>query len=201
MGRPKSEEKKSEIIHAATELFLAQGYSKTSMDEVAQVAGVSKQTVYSHFKNKETLFQQVVILKSDELAPAPEILEQQGLSVQEVLTELGYGFTALLHCPESIGIHRIIISEATRDPTVAHLFYEVGPMRCIGNLANYFKQQHKKGRLNVPNAEEAAGHFFCLLKGIQHMAILMNILPCPTSEEQKIHVQTVVQMFLKLYAE
>ena len=55
-GRPKSEAKAEAILGAAAELFLAQGFQGTSMDAVAKRAGVSKQTVYSHFANKEELF-------------------------------------------------------------------------------------------------------------------------------------------------
>ena len=36
--------------------FLAHGYAATSMDRVASAAGVSKATIYSHFKDKADLF-------------------------------------------------------------------------------------------------------------------------------------------------
>src|SRR2546430_6029030 len=48
------------IREAATALFLRSGYLGTSMDEVAALAGVSKQTVYTHFSDKEALFAALV---------------------------------------------------------------------------------------------------------------------------------------------
>src|SRR6185437_10116388 len=48
------------ILEAATVAFLQNGYLGTNMDEVAALAGVSKQTVYNHFSNKETLFITIV---------------------------------------------------------------------------------------------------------------------------------------------
>ena len=51
-GRPKSQEKQQQILTSAACLFLKQGFSNTSMDLIANEADVSKQTVYSHFKNK-----------------------------------------------------------------------------------------------------------------------------------------------------
>src|SRR5215472_16211908 len=48
------------IMEAATTLFLRNGYLGTSMDEVAALAGVSKQTVYTHFADKEQLFAELV---------------------------------------------------------------------------------------------------------------------------------------------
>ena len=51
-----SEAKRQGILEAATRLFTEQGYDGTSVDDIAAEAGVSKQTVYSHFGNKEKLF-------------------------------------------------------------------------------------------------------------------------------------------------
>ena len=48
------------IIGAAEAAFLKHGYLGTSMDAVAELAGVSKQTVYSNFGSKEALFLRVV---------------------------------------------------------------------------------------------------------------------------------------------
>ena len=52
----RSEQKREQILLAAKELFCEQGFPNTSMDEVAKLAGVSKQTVYSHFGCKDDLF-------------------------------------------------------------------------------------------------------------------------------------------------
>ncbi|MGV9926840.1 TetR/AcrR family transcriptional regulator [Nocardia rhamnosiphila] len=48
------------IVEAARELFLTQGYGATSLQEVADRAGVAVQTVYFVFHNKRTLFKDVV---------------------------------------------------------------------------------------------------------------------------------------------
>lgn len=58
--RSKSQLKRDQIIESASKLFIEHGYPNTSMDKVAKEAGVSKQTVYSHFKDKETLFVETV---------------------------------------------------------------------------------------------------------------------------------------------
>ena len=59
-GRPMDPEKRAAVLEAAKALFLARGYDGTSMDAVAQAAGVSKLTVYSHFQDKDTLFVEAV---------------------------------------------------------------------------------------------------------------------------------------------
>ncbi|WP_066370295.1 TetR/AcrR family transcriptional regulator [Herbidospora mongoliensis] len=51
---------REKVIGAARELFVAQGYGATSLQEVADRAGVAVQTVYFVFRNKRTLFKDVV---------------------------------------------------------------------------------------------------------------------------------------------
>ncbi|MFC5819683.1 TetR/AcrR family transcriptional regulator [Nonomuraea harbinensis] len=56
----RSRRTRAKVIEAARELFVAQGYGATSLQEVADRAGVAVQTVYFVFRNKRTLFKDVV---------------------------------------------------------------------------------------------------------------------------------------------
>ncbi|MEL6930182.1 MAG: TetR/AcrR family transcriptional regulator, partial [Cyanobacteria bacterium J06600_6] len=56
----KSETKTEAVLQGAMKEFLQNGYAGTSMDKVAKSAGVSKATVYSHFGDKENLFNAVM---------------------------------------------------------------------------------------------------------------------------------------------
>ncbi|PAF29240.1 TetR/AcrR family transcriptional regulator [Paenibacillus sp. 7516] len=51
---------RTKAVEVAAQLFLRQGYSYVSMDEVVRASGVSKSNIYYHFKNKEELLQAVV---------------------------------------------------------------------------------------------------------------------------------------------
>ena len=62
-GRPKDLEKRAAILSAATDLFTARGLNGVSMEAVARAAGVSKITVYSHFRSKDELFRETVFAK------------------------------------------------------------------------------------------------------------------------------------------
>ena len=52
-------EKRDIILEGASKVFIEKGFSASSMDEIADVAGVSKRTVYNHFFSKENLFQTI----------------------------------------------------------------------------------------------------------------------------------------------
>ncbi len=48
------------ILLGAVNVFLQYGYRKTSLDDIAMAVGVSRQTLYQRYKNKETLFKMAV---------------------------------------------------------------------------------------------------------------------------------------------
>src|SRR5687767_13271725 len=73
----RSGRKRRAILEAGRAVFMQKGYGGTSMDEVAAVARVSKQTVYKHFADKENLF--TLIITSD--------MEQRSQELVRALTE------------------------------------------------------------------------------------------------------------------
>lgn len=72
----KQRDKRERILLAATKLFVGQGYRKTSMDEVARMAGVAKGTLYLYYRNKAELVYHAIALEKrnhvDRLAPVVE---------------------------------------------------------------------------------------------------------------------------------
>src|SRR5947207_9408564 len=68
LSAPRSARKRQAILDAATTAFLSKGYLGTSMDEIAALARVSKQTVYKHFADKESLFTEIVTSTVNEIS-------------------------------------------------------------------------------------------------------------------------------------
>ena len=60
-------ERKNEILDAAQELFLTQGYEKTSVDNIIKKVGVAKGTFYYYFKSKEDLLDKLVKRMTDKI--------------------------------------------------------------------------------------------------------------------------------------
>ena len=59
-GRRLSDRKRRRIVQAGKMVFLANGFGAASMDVIAATAGVSKMTIYRHFRSKELLFAGVI---------------------------------------------------------------------------------------------------------------------------------------------
>lgn len=55
-GRPFDSQKMEAIISTAQRLFAESGFERTTIDAIAEMSGVTKMTIYSHFKSKEELF-------------------------------------------------------------------------------------------------------------------------------------------------
>lgn len=60
MVRPRSTEAHEKVIHAALALFGERGIDTTSMDAIARASGVSKATIYNHWRDKEALLLEVM---------------------------------------------------------------------------------------------------------------------------------------------
>lgn len=198
MGRPKSEEKRDAIVDAASDLFLARGLKTTSMDAVAEKAGVSKQTVYSHFKNKEELFREVIKTKVESYGFAEAALpENQDL--REACFTLGQRLMDLLLDEEVVAMHRVIIGESVDYPAIAKLFYETGPGTAIKTVAQFMEKQMQQKRLMADDPLYAAVLFLNMVRGHYQMQLLMGIELTVSVEFLSAHVRKAVDQFLTLY--
>ena len=59
-SRMPREQRRSQLLRLATEVFTEKGYQATSMDDIATSAGVTKPVLYQHFRSKETLYEEVL---------------------------------------------------------------------------------------------------------------------------------------------
>ncbi len=61
-------ERERRILDSAARLIEHYGYDKTTVDEIAKEAGVSKGAIYLHFKSKEDLFEALLMRESERIA-------------------------------------------------------------------------------------------------------------------------------------
>jgi TetR/AcrR family transcriptional regulator, mexJK operon transcriptional repressor len=135
----RSDRKHREIMQAASAVFVAQGYDGTSMDEIASKAGVSKQTIYKHFSDKDNLFTAII------------------------LQTLGRNFLKVLMDEELLQIRRLVIANADRMPSLGRKWYEQGFERVLATLSSCFRALADKKLLHVEDPRLAANHFVGML--------------------------------------
>lgn len=162
----RSARKHEAILEAATSVFLDKGYAGTSMDDIAKLAAVSKQTVYKHFSDKEQLFAAIVLATTDRLDTTIDLLADlpaDDADLEENLTRLARRFLTALTAPRVIQLRRLIIANADVFPELGTEWYERGFQRGLATLAATFQRLADRGLLRIDDALLAANHFSGLL--------------------------------------
>lgn len=196
-GRPKSLEKRMQILHHASELLLAQGYNNTSMDAVAKASGVSKQTVYSHFNNKDALYNAIIETKCMMYQIDESSICTNTQTLENILTDIGVRFIQLLNDENVIAMYNVVIGESKHDAHVAQLFYDAGPLQSV-KLVTKLLHEHPQSNLPLPQANEASYDFFNLLKSDYHMPSILHLPYAMDSKKQNQIAKTVARKTLMI---
>ncbi|WP_415485861.1 TetR/AcrR family transcriptional regulator [Acetobacter sp.] len=112
-----SEELDKLILHTASRLFGEQGYAATSVEQIAAVAKVGKQTIYRRYASKEALFKTVITdLGQSFLAAATPSDDSVSLNPLLALQQTMRKLLDLVLAPETVALSRTFIGEAWRFP-------------------------------------------------------------------------------------
>jgi TetR/AcrR family transcriptional repressor of mexJK operon len=167
MEDSRSARKRQAIMEAARAAFLQNGYLGTNMDQIATAAGVSKQTVYKHFSDKERLFTEIIYETMgrviDELVRGATLAEEESEDVERDLVALARRLIASIWHPEVLRLRRLVIGEAGRFPHLGEAYFEQGFERGIAAVATSLDQLAAAGRLHVDESQLAAQHLAGLI--------------------------------------
>lgn len=168
--REGSTKKRAAILSAARELFLADGFDRTSVDAVAARAEVSKRTVYDYFGDKQTLLQAVVDgvgqslittirrILDDTLTDPSDLTEAAGL--EDVLVTFSMRIsTDMLGSAEYATLQRLVRAQSAQLPDGGENSMADTPDEA---LAERFAAFAEAGLLDVPDARLAADQFIAL---------------------------------------
>ena len=130
-GRPKSDKKREQILDAAGDLFTRRGYESTNLDVLAAEAGVSKQTIYSHFESKADVLRESVARRCRQGLLTAEDMDFS-LPPQQFLPQFAERFINTLLDDIALRMYRLCLSESERYPEVGQSFFESGPKVVLG---------------------------------------------------------------------
>ena len=203
-GRGPSLRKRQAILDAARDLFLQRGYAGTSMDDVAVHAGVSKQTVYSHFVDKTRLFADLITgdIADSETSTHPLIESMPSTEhLERDLRDFARAHLADVMQPELLRMRRMLIGEAQRFPDLAMAWYTAGPMRSCAVFASWFKALDERGLVRAPDPMLAAQHYNWLILSIPVNAAMAAPQERPLFTRRELHhyADEGVRVFLAAY--
>lgn len=193
---PRATAKRRQIAAAARQLFLSDGYSRTTMDAVTEAAGVSKQTLYAYFPGKEELLREVLIDELQALVPPPRVEHITSLAeLRDLLVRLATGMGVGMMTEERVALMRLLIGEAVHVPALRSLAHDALPGRLLAIVTALLAQAHDDRVAVVPRPELHARLFlgpvmtFVALDGW-----LFSGAPKPPSAEQ---IDYIVDAFLR----
>ena len=199
----RSERKRRQVIEAAREHFLANGYERTSMDDIAKTAGVSKQTVYQHFDTKSALLTQVVrsiigAAGAEADAPIAKLAETDDLT-RDLRVYVRAQLRSVIQ-PAPMRLRRLIVAEAQTFPELAQLFYELGPQSTIDQLTVAMERLHGRKVIVASDPRRAAADLnWLVLSDAINRAMFLGIDEPLTEHQIRTHADHACATFLSAY--
>lgn len=188
-----------QVLDAAIELFLTDGFVGTNMDAIAAQAGVSKATVYSYFPDKKLLF-----LEATQTEIARRAIDAEATIPEDAPVPLVLEFTARILVSFYLSdfgqnLYRVTITEAESFPELAQMFYDSGSKMVKSRLSEYFTEITAKGQLNVDDPILAAAQYIELCKADIFDRSILGLSPKVTNAEIDRVVDGAVRMFMARY--
>jgi len=197
-GRTKSSVKHQQILDAAIFQFITQGFHNTSVEAIAAVAEVSKQTIYSHFGSKQELFTAAIERKCQERQVSAEIFNTEQ-PVRKTLVTFAHRFAALIMDEEAIQVHSLCVSESQTYPEVAELFYRAGPEKVTALLTGYLERMNEKGELDINNVSDAADQLIFMMKGRAYYLAQLRLEDLREESNHGRYLESCIDLFLRGY--
>ncbi|MDT3444890.1 TetR/AcrR family transcriptional regulator [Pseudofrankia sp. BMG5.37] len=197
-GRPTSAQAarlEQDLKEAALELFLERGYEATSLDDIAALAGTTKQSLYARFRSKDDLFTTVLnwaMERPDWPSPEPghadlpENLEAALLAIAEAAVRRVLD-------PRMVALARLAIAQAARFPEVARKTYCIWPRQKA--VANLLREHAATGAISVHDADLLAEHFLGMVAVAPARMASFGIVH--DHEEQQRRTADAVRLFLR----
>jgi TetR/AcrR family transcriptional regulator, mexJK operon transcriptional repressor len=197
---PRGARRREEIVAVAEAIFLAQGYTETTMRDVAARAGASKETLYRHFGSKEDLFAEIVRNRARCLLGRLDTDVEEQRPLAEVLRDLGVNLLAAMTSPDVSRLLRLVVAEAPRDPAIGRIFYTLGPERTRERLTEILEAARTRGEFEGDRPALAASIFLGAVVSQAHTTRLVLQDPPEMGRiEIEERVDEVVAMFMLRY--
>ncbi|MCG8418858.1 MAG: TetR/AcrR family transcriptional regulator [Proteobacteria bacterium] len=196
MSEERQSPKRRAILDAATAAFRDEGYEATSMDRIAEWAGVSKRTIYNHFGSKEVLFRAVV----DQLIVHTKSLKcvdwDAERSLEDQLADFVRAKLVVATDPAWSGLLRVVLGVFIHNPA---LVGETTLRTAHGedSLVRWLEAAHAAGRMKVDVPSLAGTIFWAMVTGALFWPRVFG-LPMTEAETELITAE-LIETFLSRY--
>jgi AcrR family transcriptional regulator len=182
-------ERREAILAAALDEFAASGFAATRLDDVAKRAGVAKGTIYLYFRDKESLFQELVRAMLSPMVGALERAPLADLPARAVAETIAELFAREIFGTRRKDVIRLILTEGARFPKLAEFYYHEVIERVMAAMRVVLTRAVERGELR----SDALARFPQLLVAPALVAIVWNGLfdrfsPLDVRELMRAHI-------------
>lgn len=188
-----------QVLEGARKVFMADGFERANVDDIARTAGVSKATLYSYFPDKALLFAEVARRECDRMADTAIEDADFSAPIREILLTAATRIMTFLLSDFAQAMFRICVSERQRFPDIARSFYESGPEMGRKRLQEVFALGLSRGELKIDNLTIAAEQFSDLSKSHLWVRAVFGVQTSFSEAEINEVVTEAVDTFLARY--
>ncbi len=188
--------KRASILDAAARAFMQDGYNNASMDQIAEMAGASKRTVYNHFPSKEELFKAVLAQFMAEIMALKQVKYDPKYSLETQLGQFANAKLEISKNPAWLGMLKVTTTVFITNPELA---IETVQQAEDGkdSLVTWLEAAKADGRIQVENSALAAEAFWAMVGGAFFWPSIF-FGPMQAKQENAMK-EELIQIFLSRY--
>jgi len=194
--------KRASILEAGAAVFCREGFAGANIDLISAEAGVSRQTVYNHYGDKENLLAAVVGEITERCnARAFAVLgsfPDHPKDLEADLIDFAMRLNRNCLCDrDGKFLRRLIQSEGARHPELFAVWRKEGPGKVWSALAARFARLAHAGHLEIDDPDVAARQFLALINADLQLPIMFN--ETLTDDQLAAAASSAVRTFLRAY--
>ena len=155
---------RASLVKAAREAFLSSGYGESSVNRIAQEAGVSIKTLYRHFGSKDELFGAVIaglcVYPADPSVDLPWSEQEPEVA----FVTMGVEYLDLILAPDELALYRVIVRDNVRFPQLSELYRTEALLPREKVVAAYLSRWAPRRSWEIRESSRAVSTFFALLQ-------------------------------------
>jgi AcrR family transcriptional regulator len=187
------------VLKAAFTLFPQQGFSSTSMLDIATRARVSKRDLYALFNNKHAVSAACISERAqrmrwplDTTTPVPQTRD----ALATLLVVLGVSILKTVCPPEVLIVFRLAIAESDRAPEIARTLDGSGREANQKALTELLRKAQARGLVPAGDPAVLAVRYLAVLGGDLLIRLLMRVHEAPTEREIEVRARAATETFM-----
>jgi TetR/AcrR family transcriptional regulator, mexJK operon transcriptional repressor len=155
-----------QLLDTALDLFLENGFERTSIEAITAAAGMAKRTVYARYGDKTTLFKAALTRAIEEwIVPIGRLQAAECDDLEETLLKVGQILVANVLTPGGQRLLRLTNAVSGRMPEIGAFNVQKGTEPTLAYLADLFRRRLGRGGIEMSDAGDAAEAFLDLVVG------------------------------------